>query len=58
MFFSSATIRIKDIKVYFSKESYNEEQEIESIILRTSNFFTKLISFPAFSTVLCYIILS
>ena len=40
-FFLSATIlQCKQLKIefYFSNESYNEEQEIGSIIFRTSSF--------------------
>ena len=48
---------MKDFKVYYSDESYNEKQEIESITLRTSSLLTELISFHAFSTVCRYIIL-
>ena len=45
------------IKVYFVNESYNEEQGIKIIILRTNRFFTERISFPVFSTVRRYITL-
>ena len=39
-FFSAAILQCKQLKIefYFSNESYNEEQEIGSIIFRTSSF--------------------
>ena len=39
---------------YLLNESYNKEQRIESIILWRSNFFTEMISFPAYSAVRLY----
>ena len=42
---------------YFVNESYNEEQGIKIIILRTSSTFIEPISFPVFSTVRRYITL-
>ena len=45
------------IKVYFVNESYNEEQGIKIIILRTNSFYTERITFPVFSTVRRYITL-
>ena len=40
LFFSATTLQYKQLKIefYFSNESYNEEQEIESIILPTGSF--------------------
>ena len=42
LFFSATTLQYKQLKIefYFSNESYNEEQEIGSITLRTSSFLT------------------
>ena len=42
-FFSATTLQYKQLKIefYFSNESYNEEQEIVSIILPTSSFLSK-----------------
>ena len=39
-FFSATILQYKKLKIefYFSNESYNEEQEIGSIIFRTSSF--------------------
>ena len=39
-FFSATILQCKQLKIefYFSNESYNEEQEIGSIIFRTSSF--------------------
>ena len=40
-FFSAATLQYEQLKIFiFSNESYNEEQEIGSIILPTSTFFS------------------
>ena len=41
-FFSATTLQYKQLKIefYFSNESYNEEQEIVSIILPTSSFLS------------------
>ena len=41
-FFSATTLQYKQLKIefYFSNESYNEEQEIGSITLRTSSFLS------------------
>ena len=41
-FFSATILQYKKLKIefYFSNESYNEEQEIGSITLRTSSFLT------------------
>ena len=43
LFFSATTLQYKQLKIefYFSNESYNEEQEIVSIILPTSSFLSK-----------------
>ena len=42
LFFSATTLQYKQLKIefYFSNESYNEEQEIVSIILPTSSFLS------------------
>ena len=42
VFFSATILQNKQLKIefYFSNESYNEEQEIGSILLRTSSFLS------------------
>ena len=43
IFFSTTRLQYKQLKIefYFSNESYNEEQEIVSIILPTSSFLSQ-----------------
>ena len=42
-FFSTTTLQYKQLKIefYFSNESYNEEEEIESITLPKSSFLSQ-----------------
>ena len=41
-FFSATILQYKQLKIkfYFSNESYNDEQEVGSIISRTSSFLS------------------
>ena len=42
IFFSTTRLQYKQLKIkcYFSNESYNEEQEMGSIVLRSSSFLS------------------